>query len=149
MWEVCGPLTSSSSAFSLLPAPAMEPGVISPLASTGAEKSHQRGAHPALKNHSSCRSCPWAQTKCLLKHSILNLTHFLPTHGERRSRSCVAGAPGDSCEFLGKDKACQRIGSGITQSLPREGKIVSSIQKAPLPASPSARNFLSLVKGSL
>ena len=44
------------------------------------------------------------------------------------------GPSGDVCEFLDKDKAWQRKGSGITPNLSRIGKIVSPVQKAPLPA---------------
>lgn len=44
------------------------------------------------------------------------------------------GPPGDVCEFLHKDKAWQRKGSGITPNLSRKGKSLAPIQKAPLPA---------------
>ena len=79
---------------------------------------------------------------------MLNLAHSLRISEERRCSSCVAGAPGDFCEVLGKDKAWQRKGSGITQSLSRKGKSVSSIQKAPLPA-PLSQEFSELGQRSL
>lgn len=78
--------------------------------------------------------------------NILNLPHFLPISEERSGRSCVAGTPGDWCECLGRDKAWQREGSGITQSLPRRGKWFLPFKK-PYSLPPSARNFLNLVKG--